>query len=85
MYAGTVQKYYPKAEVAEILIHTRGIHAEEKLSIQGTTTGLVILHAQSIRVDNQPALSASKGDIVTIPCRKKVRKNDKVYVLEPAE
>jgi len=85
VYAGTVQKYYPKAEVAEILIHTRGIHAEEKLSIQGTTTGLVILHAQSIRVDNQPALSASKGDIVTIPCRKKVRKNDKVYVLEPAE
>ncbi|MCW8796242.1 MAG: U32 family peptidase [Chlorobium sp.] len=85
VYAGTVQKYYPKAKVAEILIHTRGIHSEEKLSIQGTTTGLVILNVQSMRVDDQPALSASKGDIVTIPCGQKVRKNDKVYVLEPAE
>ena len=82
VYAGTVQKYYPKAGIAEILIHTRGIHQNERLSIQGETTGLVILTVESMRVDDQPVLSALKGNLVTIPCKTKVRKNDKVYLLE---
>ena len=82
IYAGTVQKYYPRAGIAEILIHTRGIHRNEKLSIQGPTTGLVTIHAGSFRVNDQPADLALKGDLVTIPCAEKVRKNDKVYVLE---
>ena len=84
VYAGTVQKYYPRAGVAEILVHTRGIHKNEKLSIQGSTTGLVTLIAESLRVNDQPADSALKGDLVTIACSEKVRKNDKVYVLENA-
>lgn len=82
IYAGTVQKYYPKAGVAEILVHTRGIRRGEKLSVQGTTTGLVTLTATSLRVNDQPVDSAEKGDLVTIACPEKVRKNDKVYVLE---
>lgn len=82
VYAGTVQKYYPRAGVAEILVHTRGIHKSDKLSIQGSTTGLVTFTAESLRVDEEPADSALKGEIVTIPCAEKVRKNDKVYVLE---
>ncbi len=84
VYAGTVLKYYPRAGVAEILVHTRGFGRGEKLSIQGSTTGLVILSAESIRLDDEPVDSARKGDLVTITCRDKVRKNDKVYVLEPA-
>ena len=82
IYIGPVQKYYPKAGIAEILIHTRGIHLNEKVSIQGPTTGLVTIHADSFRVNDQPADLALKGDLVTIPCAEKVRKNDKVYVLE---
>ncbi len=82
VYTGTVRKYYPKAGVAEILVHTRGIHLNEKLTIQGSTTGLVALIAQSLRVDDQPAESALKGELVTIPCAEKVRRNDNVYVLE---
>ncbi len=83
VYTGNVQKYYPKAGVVEILVHTRGIQKNEKLSIQGPTTGLVILVADSVRVDNRPSGFAEKGDLVTIACKQKVRKNDKVYVLEP--
>ncbi len=84
VYAGTVQKYYPKVGVAEIVVHTRGIHKNDKLSIQGSTTGLVTFTADSLRVDDKPAESALKGDLVTIACKQKVRKNDKVYILEPA-
>ncbi|UZJ37250.1 peptidase U32 family protein [Prosthecochloris sp. SCSIO W1103] len=82
VYVGTVQKYYPKAGVAEILVHTKGIDKKNKLTIQGPKTGLVTLIAESLRVNDQPADSALKGEIVTIACAAKVRKNDKVYVFE---
>ena len=85
VYAGAVRKYYPRAGVAEVLVHTRGIHKNEKLSIQGSTTGLVILTAESMRVDDRPSDYALKGDVLTLSCPEKVRKNDKVYVLEPLQ
>ncbi len=84
VYIGTITKYYPKAGIAEILIHARGLRRHEKLSIQGPSTGLVVMVASSFRANDEPAESADKGDIVTIPSAK-VRKNDKVYVLEAVE
>jgi putative protease len=82
VYVGTVQKYYQKAGVAEILIHTKSISKKNKLTIQGSKTGLVTLIVESLRVDDHPSNSALKGELVTIACADKVRKNDKVYVLE---
>ncbi|MEC9486554.1 MAG: peptidase U32 family protein [Prosthecochloris sp.] len=80
-YIGTVRKYYPKAEVAEMLMHTGELRLGDKLSIQGPTTGIVLMHAPPFRKNDHQADTAGKGDVVTIPCRQKVRKNDKVYVL----
>ena len=82
-YIGKVTKYYPKAEIAEILIHTDTLRLKDKLSILGPSTGTVITHANSFHANDKPAETASKGDLVTMPCREKVRKNDKVYVLKP--
>lgn len=82
VYAGAVQKYYSKAGVAEILVHTGEIAVNDTLSIQGPTTGLVSIVAASLRINGESASSALKGDLVTIPCSSKVRRNDKVYVLE---
>ena len=84
IYIGTVTKYYAKAGIAEIRIHARGLQLHDKLSIQGPTTGLVMTDASAFRANDKPATSAGRGDIVTIPSAK-VRKNDKVYVLEPVE
>jgi len=83
VYLGTVLKYYPQAEIAEILIHSEELKRHDKLSIQGTTTGIVILNAESFHASDKPADTAAKGEVVTLPCNRKVRKNDKVYLLRP--
>ena len=80
-YIGEVRKYYPKAEVAEILIFARGLKKGEKLSIQGPKTGIVTVIAETFYTNDIPDTDAIKGDNVTVKCAK-VRKNDKVYLLE---
>lgn len=80
-YIGEVQKYYPKVEVAEILIFARGLKSGEKLSIQGPKTGVVTVIADSFLTNDRHDIDAVKGDNVTVKCAK-VRKHDKVYLLE---
>lgn len=80
-YVGTVQKYYPKAGVAEILIHAKGLKAGETISIQGPESGLERIENAAFFLHDAPALRAEKGDTVTIRCGP-VRKGDKLYVFE---
>jgi len=81
IYIGDVKKYYPKAEVAEILMFARGLKSGEKISILGPKTGVVTVVAENFHTNDLPAKDAVKGDNVSLKCAK-VRKNDKVYVLE---
>ncbi len=80
-YIGEIKKYYPKAEVAELLIYARGLKRGEKLSILGPKTGVVTVIAERFYTNDLPDTDALKGDNVTIKCAT-VRKNDKVYLLE---
>jgi U32 family peptidase len=80
-FIGDIRKYYPKAEVAEIIILARGLKKGEKLSIQGSKTGVVTVMADSFLTNDLSDINAVKGDNVTLKCAK-VRKNDKVYLLE---
>ena len=81
IFIGDVKKYYPKAGVAEIIICARGLKSGDKLSILGANTGVVTVMADSFYTNDLPSTDAGKGDSVTIKCSK-VRKHDKVYVLE---
>ena len=83
-YIGIVQKYWPKAGVGEILIHARGLHTGETISIQGPETGLVRFDDVRFYCNKAPAKQAGKGDIVTFRCDR-VRKGDKVYVIEEGD
>ncbi|KZK73466.1 MAG: peptidase U32 [Pelodictyon luteolum] len=81
-YLGKVVKYYPKAGVAEILIQAGKLTAGGKLSIQGPVTGVETFTPESFRTnDVEGSPTASKGDTITLQCRK-VRKHDAVYLLE---
>jgi putative protease len=80
-FIGDVKKYYPKAGVAEIIILARGLKMGEKLSIQGPKTGVVTVMADSFLTNDLPDINAVKGDNVTLKCAR-VRKHDKVYLLE---
>lgn len=79
-YVGIVKKYFPKAGVAEVLVHSRGLAAGETLSIQGSATGLVTVPDAEPHIDDAPAAAVVQGDTFTVRCGR-VRKNDKVYVL----
>jgi putative protease len=79
-YVGLVRKYFPKAGVAEILVHGPGIDAGATLSIQGPATGLVTVPEPKLHLDGEPANRVEQGQIFTVRCSR-VRKNDKVYVL----
>ncbi len=81
IFIGDVKKYYPKAGVAEIVICARGLNSGDKLSILGYKTGTVTVMADSFYTNDLAASAAAKGDSVTIKCPK-VKKHDKVYVLE---
>jgi U32 family peptidase len=80
-YVGIVRKYFAKAGVAEILVHSRGLSAGDTLSIQGPATGLVNVSDTPFHLDDSPADQIAQGDVFTVRCGR-VRKNDKVYVLE---
>ncbi|HHE32249.1 MAG TPA: U32 family peptidase [Chlorobaculum parvum] len=79
-YVGIVRKYFPKADVAEILVHSPGIDSGATLSIQGQATGLVTVPDAELHLDGQPVNRIEQGQIFTVRCPR-VRKNDKVYVL----
>jgi putative protease len=79
-YVGIVRKYFPKAGIAEILVHGPGIHSGSTLSIQGSATGLVTVEDAMLHLDGEPAAEIAQGEVFTVRCER-VRKNDKVYVL----
>ncbi len=79
-YIGIVRKYFPKAGVAEILVHAPGIDSGATLSIQGPATGLVTVPDAELHLDGEPANRIEQGQTFTVRCDR-VRKNDKVYVL----
>ncbi len=80
-YIGEVRKYYPKAGIADVVISARGLKSGDKLSIQGPQTGVVTVIAESFYTNDSPSTEAAKGDSVTFTSPK-VRKHDKVYLLE---
>ena len=58
---------------------------EVKLLITGTTTGALIQPCEEIRFDLEPVEVATKGQHISIKVNERVRVNDKLYVLQPAD
>ena len=81
-FIGIVKHYYSKRKIAEIIIQKEEINISDEILITGTTTGVIESKIKSIMIDGKKIKSVNKGNIVTIPIEKKVRKNDKVYVLK---
>ena len=85
VYVGKCMKYFSKIEVAEFLIENVDLHVGDKILITGPTTGALIQPCEEIRFDLQPAMTATKGQHVSIKVNERVRPNDKLYILEPAD
>ena len=85
VYVGKCMKYFSKIGVAEFLIENEDLHVGDKLLITGTTTGALIQPCEEIRFDLKPVEVATKGQHISIKGNERVRVNDKLYVLQPAD
>jgi len=82
---GVVSNFFSKIDVVEFTLWQQELLPGSEILIEGPTTGAVETVAETIRVDGQPAAKAVKGDKVTFALPAKARRQDKVFLLVPAE
>lgn len=81
---GHVTNFFAKIGVVEFTLWQKELLPCCELLVEGPTTGAVQTHVQSLRVDGQPADRAVKGDKVTFALPEKARRQDRVFLLQPA-
>lgn len=86
-HLGRVQRWYPKAKVAEIRLEASPLAVGDKMEITGCTTGIVRVEVAELRCDDengvaQAVASAPKGAVALVPVETKLRHGDKVYLVE---
>lgn len=82
---GVVSNFFSKIDVVEFTLWQQELLPGSEILIEGPTTGAVETVAETLRVDGQPAAKAVKGDKVTFALPAKARRQDKVFLLVPAE
>ena len=85
VYVGKCMKYFSKIGVAEFLIENVDLHVGDKMLVTGTTTGALIQPCEEIRFDLEPVETATRGQRISVKVNERVRPNDKLYVLQPAD
>lgn len=82
IFVGIVKNYYNKVSVAEIKLNSNSLKLNDKIMIQGSTTGVIEETIKSMEINNKSVSSVTKGNSVGIKINKKVRKNDKVFLIK---
>ncbi|MDZ8117766.1 peptidase U32 family protein [Pontiella agarivorans] len=80
---GLVTNYFAKIGIAEFRLWQHELKPGCEILIEGPTTGAVQFNLNELRVDGKPADRAVKNDMVTFRVPEKVRRNDKVFLLQP--
>jgi len=78
---GLVRNFYDRLSVAEVVIHSEGLHVGDSLFIIGETTGVVALTVEELRNDaGERCNELKKGAVGAFRVPTKVRKGDKVFL-----
>jgi len=83
VYVGKVLNYFKKPKVAQVLLESGKIKLNDQLLITGETTGLVEMNLSKLFLNEKLVNTAKKGDEITFVTPELVRRNDKVYIIEP--
>ncbi|MFV0482879.1 MAG: peptidase U32 family protein [Bacteroidales bacterium] len=78
-YIGKGTNYFPNIGVAEFLIEADTLSVGDEVIITGTTTGVIEMTIEEIRVDLKPVKTANKGERCSIAINEKIRRSDKLY------
>lgn len=81
VFVGNVVHYYPRVGVAEVNIQAHELSCGDKYAIMGKTTGVLQGCVQEMKLDETYIEVSPKGQIITLPVQRAVRRNDKLYLL----
>lgn len=79
MYLGKVTNYFSRIGVAEVRMDTNEVDLNDNILFLGDTTGVYEDKVKELRVDLKKRDKATKGEVVSIPVSKLVRRGDKLY------
>ncbi len=82
VYAGRCTNYFRNIGVAEFTIEAAAVHAGDELLVTGETTGAYECVADDIRVNEQTAEVANKGQAFSIKTEKVIRRGDRLYIMQ---
>jgi putative protease len=81
-YVGFVSNYFNNIGVAEINLDAGILNLNDNIYIIGPTTGVVECVISEMRNNDNNSIQVSDKCIITLKVPKKVRKNDKVYLIK---
>ena len=79
-FIGVINNFFSKLSVAEIYLNSGVLKKGDTIFIVGQTTGVEEFEVTEIRYDLKPVDSAHKGQAISIPVPRLVRRGDKVYL-----
>jgi len=86
---GKVTNWYDRLSVAEIQLESAGLSLGDDVMIIGPTSGVNEFKVSEIHIDVDPAPSAPKGSLISIPVpcqgREHPRRGDKIFLWQETE
>lgn len=83
VYVGKCTNFFQKIGVAEFLLEASELSVGDEILVTGETTGAYQDVVEEIRVDLKPVEHVGKGTFFSIKTKQLIRRNDKLYKLEP--
>lgn len=81
-YIGKITNYFANVGVAEIMTEAGTIALNDEILIIGPTTGALEQTVSEIRVEMEAVKQSVKGEYCSVPTAEKVRRGDKVYLVQ---
>ncbi|MFB9051931.1 peptidase U32 family protein [Formosa undariae] len=79
VYIGKGTHFYPKAEIGEFKIEAFDVTVGDTILVTGPTTGAKEMQVEELMVNDIKSEKGTKGDMVTIPLKFRIRPSDKLY------
>lgn len=78
-YCGKALRYYPKLGVGEFLLESGRLEPGEEVLVIGPNTGVLNFNIEELRLDRDPEMCVSKGQVFSMPVPARIRPGDKLY------
>jgi putative protease len=79
IYIGKGLKYFDRISVGEFKVESQSLEVGDDILISGPTTGLIQDKVLELRVNDRKLERAKKGDVVSLPVKRKIRSSDRLY------